>query len=77
MTRQMSLGLFVLNTGHHAASWRDPSTAPDPALPFHRVLALAQTAERGLFDTVFLADSSASPDSSQVVLSRTDRATFI
>jgi len=77
MTRQMSLGLFVLNTGHHAASWRDPSTAPDPTAPFHNILALAQTAERGLFDTVFLADSSASPDSSKVVLSRTDRATFI
>jgi alkanesulfonate monooxygenase len=77
MTRQMSLGLFVLNTGHHAASWRDPSTTPDPTVPFRRVLALAQTAERGLFDTVFLADSSASPDSSKTVLTRTDRATFI
>jgi FMN-dependent oxidoreductase (nitrilotriacetate monooxygenase family) len=77
MTRQMSLGLFVLNTGHHAASWRDPSTEPDPTVPFHKILALAQIAERGLFDTVFLADSSASPDSSKVVLSRTDRATFI
>lgn len=77
MTRQMGLGLFVLNTGHHAASWRDPSTRPDPAVPFRNVLALAQLAERGLFDTVFLADSAASPDSSQVILSRTDRATFI
>jgi FMN-dependent oxidoreductase (nitrilotriacetate monooxygenase family) len=77
MTRQMSLGLFVLNTGHHAASWRDPSTAANPTIPFRNVLALAQTAERGLFDTVFLADSAASPDSSKVVLSRTDRATFI
>jgi len=77
MTRQMGLGLFVLNTGHHAASWRDPDTTPDPTIPFRNVLALAQIAERGLFDAVFLADSAASPDSSTVVLGRTDRATFI
>jgi len=73
----MGLGLFVLNTGHHAASWRDPSTAPDPALPFKNLLSLAQTAERGLFDTVFLADSAASPDNSPAILGRTDRATFM
>ena len=77
MTRQMGLGLFVLNTGHHATSWRDPSTAPDPTMPFANVLALAQIAERGLFDAVFLADSAASPDSSKTILGRTDRATFI
>ncbi len=77
MSRKMSLGLFVMNTGHHAASWRDPATAPTPAMPFKRVLALAQLAERGLFDAVFLADSGATPDSSTTVLERTDRATFI
>ena len=77
MSRQMSIGLFVVNTGHHAASWRDPDTAPDPTVPFRNVLALAKLAERGLFDTVFLADSAATPDSSKVVLGRTDRATFI
>ena len=77
MTRQMKLGLFVLNTGHHAASWRDPSTQPAPAMAFTTVLGLAQTAERGFFDVVFLADSAATPDSSITVLSRTDRATFL
>lgn len=77
MTRQMRLGLFMLNTGHHAASWRDPDTAPDPRVPFQRILAQARLAEQGLFDVVFLADSSASADSSPVALSRMDRATFI
>jgi len=77
MSRQMRLGLFVLNTGHHAASWRDPETSPDPALPFERILRLARLAERSLFDVVFLADSAASPDSSPAILARTDRATFI
>ena len=76
MTRHMRLGLFVLNTGHHAASWRDASTAPGPTLPFRNLLSLAQTAERGLFDVIFLADSAASPDSSTTILARTDRATF-
>ncbi len=41
MPRQMSLGLFMLNTGHHAASWLDPSTSSDPKTPFRNVLALA------------------------------------
>ena len=77
MTRQMGLGLFMLNTGHHAASWRDPATSPDPRTPFQNVLAMARLAERGLFDAIFLADSAASPDSSTTTLARMDRATFI
>jgi FMN-dependent oxidoreductase (nitrilotriacetate monooxygenase family) len=77
MTRHMGLGLFVLNTGHHAASWRDPSTHPSPSMPFQRILHLAKRAEQGCFDAIFLADSAASPDSSTTILSRTDRATFI
>lgn len=77
MTRQMGLGLFVLNTGHHAASWRDPATFPSPATSFERVLRLARRAEEGCFDTIFLADSAATPDSSTTILRRTDRATFI
>ena len=76
MTRQMKLGLFVMNTGHNAASWLDPSTRPAAVKSFSSVLELAQTAERGLFDVVFLADSAATADSSRTILSRTDRATF-
>lgn len=34
MTRPMRLGLFGLNTGHHAASWREMSTRPSPAVPY-------------------------------------------
>ncbi len=77
MTPQMRLGLFVLNTGHHAASWRDPATDPAPAMPIDRLVHLARLAERGLFDVLFLADSAASSDSSSTILSRTDRATFL
>ena len=77
MTRRMGLGLFVLNTGHHAASWRDPATSPSPSTSFAAVLHLAKLAEEGLFDVIFLADSAATPDSSATILRRTDRATFI
>ncbi len=77
MTRRIKLGLFVLNTGHHAASWLDPATSPAPAKPFADVLQLARTAERGMFDVIFLADSAATPDSSRTLLERTDRATFL
>lgn len=77
MRRQMSLGLFMVNTGHHPASWLDPETRPDPTVPFANVLAAARLAERGLFDALFLADASATPDATLTALSRMDRATFI
>ncbi|MBE1444446.1 LLM class flavin-dependent oxidoreductase [Paenibacillus sp. OAS669] len=57
--RQMHLGAFLFGVGHHVAAWRYPDTEAhgimDPAF-YER---FAQTAERGKFDMLFLADSLA------------------
>jgi FMN-dependent oxidoreductase (nitrilotriacetate monooxygenase family) len=53
--RQMHLGVFVLGTGNHVAGWRYPGAADSfQSLPV--VQQIARTAERGLFDLLFLGD---------------------
>ncbi|PWW06239.1 FMN-dependent oxidoreductase (nitrilotriacetate monooxygenase family) [Paenibacillus cellulosilyticus] len=54
--RQLNLNAFLYGTGHHEASWRLPETSPERSLDFEHVLRIVQTAERGLLDSVFLAD---------------------
>ncbi|MBB3111425.1 FMN-dependent oxidoreductase (nitrilotriacetate monooxygenase family) [Paenibacillus phyllosphaerae] len=54
--RKLHLNAFLYGTGHHEASWRLPETSPERNLDFEHVLNIVQTAERGLMDSVFLAD---------------------
>ncbi|MEV5027204.1 LLM class flavin-dependent oxidoreductase [Paenibacillus sp. LPE1-1-1.1] len=54
--RKLNLNAFLFGTGHHEASWRLPESEPNRNLDFQQVLKIAQTAERGLMDSVFLAD---------------------
>ncbi|OJU28418.1 MAG: nitrilotriacetate monooxygenase [Alphaproteobacteria bacterium 64-6] len=54
--RQMKLGAFIYPTGHHVAAWRHPDSQADGGVNFKHYIELAQTAERGLFDMMFLAD---------------------
>ncbi|MBL1177228.1 LLM class flavin-dependent oxidoreductase [Pantanalinema sp. GBBB05] len=56
-TRQFRLGAFIQATGHHVAAWRHPDAQIDAGFNIEHYQAIAQTAERGLFDAVFLADS--------------------
>jgi N-acetyl-S-(2-succino)cysteine monooxygenase len=58
--RQMKLGLFVRPCGHHIAAWRHPRTQADAGVNFQHFIELAQTAERGLFDMLFSADTNSS-----------------
>jgi FMN-dependent oxidoreductase (nitrilotriacetate monooxygenase family) len=57
----MKLLAFLMQTGGHIAGWRHPQAAAaalcDPLYFQH----LARTAERGLFDAVFIADSVGYP----------------
>lgn len=55
----MSLGAFVHETGQHVAAWRHPDAYAEPGTNFSHMVATARTAERGLFDLFFLADSAA------------------
>lgn len=58
-TKQMKLGLLLNTIGFHIAAWRHPDARPDLASKLERYIDITKTAERGLFDLVFLADSAA------------------
>ncbi|HWM46599.1 MAG TPA: LLM class flavin-dependent oxidoreductase [Xanthobacteraceae bacterium] len=58
-TGHVKLGAFLHPTGHHIASWRYPQTYAEASVDFAHYIALARTAERGMFDLLFLADSAA------------------
>ena len=50
---------FFNPTGHHVASWRHPGAQADAGINFKHYIEIAQTAERGKFDMIFLADNVA------------------
>ena len=56
MTRRMHLNLFIQGRGHHEASWRHPRSSKLPLTDIRYTAELAQKAEAGLFDSIFLAD---------------------
>ena len=57
LRRQLRLGAFIMATGHHVAAWRHPGSQVDSGINIDHYIEVAQTAERGLFDQVFVADS--------------------
>jgi FMN-dependent oxidoreductase (nitrilotriacetate monooxygenase family) len=56
MTRKIHFGLFLLGTGSHVAGWRMPG-AIDSFQNIDQVRTIAQEAERGLFDLIFMGDN--------------------
>ncbi len=62
MTRQLHLNLFINSRGHHEASWRHPKSSPRAMTDIRYFQELAQKAEAGLFDSIFLADQLALAD---------------
>jgi FMN-dependent oxidoreductase (nitrilotriacetate monooxygenase family) len=59
LTRQLHLNLFIHSRGHHEASWRHPASSPLALTDIRYYQDLAQRAEAGLFDSIFLADQLA------------------
>jgi alkanesulfonate monooxygenase SsuD/methylene tetrahydromethanopterin reductase-like flavin-dependent oxidoreductase (luciferase family) len=61
MARQghLKLGAFFHPTGHHVAAWLHPQAQIDAGTNFRHYVELAQLAEQGKFDFMFLADSLA------------------
>ena len=57
--RMMHLGAFVHETGQHVAAWRHPDAHYHSGVRFGDMVEVAQLAERGKFDFLFLADSAA------------------
>jgi FMN-dependent oxidoreductase (nitrilotriacetate monooxygenase family) len=58
----MHLNLFIHSRGHHEASWRHPAASPRSLFDIRYYQELAQTAEAGLFDSIFFADQLALQD---------------
>lgn len=56
MTRKIHFGLFLLGTGSHVAGWRMPG-AIDSFQNIDQIRTIAQEAERGLFDLIFMGDN--------------------
>ncbi|MFI2200960.1 LLM class flavin-dependent oxidoreductase [Streptomyces sp. NPDC020192] len=54
--RRLHLNAFLMNTGHHEASWRLPESDPYAHVDLRHYVRLARIAERGTFDSLFLAD---------------------
>ena len=54
--RKMHLNLFIQSRGHHEASWRHPGASTLPLTDIDYTVELAQKAEAGMFDSIFLAD---------------------
>ncbi|MFH5182622.1 LLM class flavin-dependent oxidoreductase [Paenibacillus sp. TAB 01] len=55
--RKLHINLFLRNTGHHEAAWRHPDAQPERTLDVRFYQQLAQTAERGLLDSLFISDN--------------------
>ena len=66
----MKLGAFFHPTGNHVAAWLHPEAQIDAGTNFKHYVKLAQTAERGKFDLIFLADALAVRDGKLAALSR-------
>lgn len=71
--RQLSLGAFLMGTGHHVAAWRHPDVPADP-LDFATYKRTAQIAEAACFDALFVADSVAA--STDEIASHTARSVY-
>ncbi|WP_425067792.1 LLM class flavin-dependent oxidoreductase [Reyranella sp.] len=62
MKRELHINLFVQSRGHHEASWRHPDASPYALSDIAYYRDVAQRAEAGLFDSIFLADTLALMD---------------
>ena len=61
-SRRLHLNLFIHGRGHHEAAWRHPLASPLALTDIRYYTDLAQKAEAGCFDSVFLADTLAAGD---------------
>jgi FMN-dependent oxidoreductase (nitrilotriacetate monooxygenase family) len=56
MPRQMHINVFINSRGHHEASWRHPKSSKLPLTDIEYTVDIAQKAEAGKLDSIFLAD---------------------
>src|SRR5438105_1706762 len=69
-SERMKLGAFFHPTGNHVAAWLHPDAQIDAGTNFRHYAEITQTAERGKFDLMFVADAVATRDGKLEALSR-------
>src|SRR5580698_336627 len=57
--RELHLNAFLMEAGHHEASWRRPESNPRADFDLDHWIGLARLAESAKFDSLFLADGPA------------------
>ncbi|NTJ11783.1 LLM class flavin-dependent oxidoreductase [Rhizobium lusitanum] len=57
-SKKLKLGVYLDNHGGHVASWKHHSVIPSHAMKLTYWRSLAESAERGLLDFMFLADAN-------------------
>ncbi len=73
---EMKLGVFFQIPGHQIGAWRHPKAAADQVMNFQFIKKLAQTAERGKVDMLFLADHSAVKFTDKLALEQSVNTSF-
>lgn len=73
--RQMKLGAFLMAGGHHIAAWRHPDAYAPAGVDIDHFIALAQIAEKGKFDMLFVEDAAAIRERNPEMASQAARST--
>jgi FMN-dependent oxidoreductase (nitrilotriacetate monooxygenase family) len=71
----MRLGAFLMAGGHHIAAWRHPDAYAPAGVDIDHFIALAQIAERGRFDMIFVEDAAAIRERNPEMASQAARST--
>ncbi|GMK41740.1 monooxygenase [Paenibacillus sp. CCS19] len=55
--KKAHFNVFMRGSGHHSAAWKHPDSSPKEDLDLDYYANIARIAERGLFDSLFMADN--------------------
>lgn len=69
--KRLKLGASIYPVGYHVAGWRYPGAQVDGGISLQHHVDLAQAAERGGFDFIFLADAAVIWDQNIDAVART------
>jgi FMN-dependent oxidoreductase (nitrilotriacetate monooxygenase family) len=73
--RKMKLGAFLMAGGHHISAWRHPDAYAPAGSDIDHFIQLAQIAERGKFDMLFVEDAAAIRERNPDMASQAARST--
>jgi N-acetyl-S-(2-succino)cysteine monooxygenase len=77
MPKTMKLGVLMHTGGQHCAAWRHPDGNAAAGFDLAHCQLLAQTAERGKMDFLFVADVMGVRDGPMDILARSPQLTFV